>query len=145
TSAGGRDRGGADQSAEPVAGASDLGRAGRLGDELLSLAARGGVPPSWGRALRAAAAAGHPIRGAARGASSGAGVCLVPSGGASPGVGLANGGRRHHLSQPFDGVPDSAGREAGLPLATADEAEPGSRGAGPAAESALGHRATAPA
>src|SRR6476620_6486553 len=58
-------------------------------------------------------------------------ICFGPSGGASPGTGLADGGRRRDLPQSLDGIPDAAGREAGLPLAPADQAEPGSRGEGP--------------
>ena len=76
--------------AERLAGGQDAGGLGREPDDVLSLAARGGVGegPAGG-----AAAAGAALRGVAGGEGGGEGVCLETSGAAASGVGLADGGR----------------------------------------------------
>ena len=74
---------------------------------------------------QAGRSAGASLRGLAGGASGGAGVRPAASGDSSSGAGLADDRRGRGVSEPFDGVSDSAGSEPDVPAARAEEALPG--------------------
>src|SRR3974390_37827 len=118
-----------------MAGEANAGGGGNRPEELLPLAQEREV----GAGLAGAAGeAGAAVRGLAPGERSGDCLRLEASGAAAPRVGLADGGRGGGVPESVDGVPNSQGSEAGLSVASAEQAVAEGAGQGDAPGPDLG-------